>query len=197
MSQFGEDVIVGHLFSEQASGFYVDVGAFDPFNLSNTYNLYRRGWRGINIEPVPAQLARFNRHRPRDINLALSIGEEIGTAEFVVNRGFSSFADTYVPSPDGDQGTRISVPVRPLGDVLAEHVPSGTRIDLLDVDCEGSDATVLQSNDWERFRPRVVLAERLDRSDSPEKDPFPILRSHGYELHCLLHLTGVFVAEDF
>ena len=197
MSQFGEDLVLADLFAERPDGFYVDVGAFDPFNLSNTYNLYRRGWRGINLEPVPAHLARFERYRPRDVNLPFAVGDTEGTAEFVVNRGFSSFAGTYRPSPDEDPGTPIQVRVRRLDDVLGEHVPAGVRIDLLDVDCEGADAAVLRSNDWERHRPRVVLAERLARSEGGVDDPFVLLESLGYELRFVLHHTGVFLAPDF
>ena len=50
-SQFGEDLWLADYFSDKRDGFYVDVGAFDPANVSNTLLLYRRGWRGINIEP--------------------------------------------------------------------------------------------------------------------------------------------------
>lgn len=197
MSQFGEDLVLADLFGERSDGYYVDVGAFDPYNLSNTYNLYRRGWRGINLEPVPAHLERFDRFRPGDVNLAVAIGETEGFADFVVNRGFSSFAGTYRPSPDGDPGSRTRVPVRPLADVLDEHLPAGRHIDLLDVDCEGADLTVLRSNDWDRHRPSIVLAERLIDAADERDDPFGFLEAHGYRLHCLLHLTGVFLAPEF
>ena len=53
----------------------------------------------------------------------------------------------------------VEVPVRPLAEILAEHVPPGTTIDLMTVDVEGRDLEVLQSNDWAMFRPRVILAE--------------------------------------
>src|SRR6478752_2964499 len=53
MSQFGEDAVLAQLFHDQDQGLYVDVGALEPFNGSNTYALSQRGWRGINIEPQP------------------------------------------------------------------------------------------------------------------------------------------------
>ena len=50
-SQFGEDKILNELIPNKfTNGFYVDVGCFHPKKYSNTYILFRRGWRGINID---------------------------------------------------------------------------------------------------------------------------------------------------
>jgi hypothetical protein len=65
-----------------------------------------------------------------------------------------------------------NVPVRRLDDVLAEHLPHGQSIDFLSIDVEGMDLRVLKSNDWVRFRPRVLLVEAHKRSVSgAEADP--------------------------
>jgi hypothetical protein len=55
-------------------GFYIDVGAHHPFRYSNTHMLYRRGWRGINIDPIPGAKIAFDRFRPGDINLEMGVG---------------------------------------------------------------------------------------------------------------------------
>lgn len=197
MSQFAEDLILAQLFAGQDDGFYVDVGALHPDLLSNTHNLYRRGWHGINLEPVPEHLALFEQFRPRDRNLGCAIGARSGTARFVVDAGFSSFEDRFHADTGGRTTRVIEVPVRTLAEVLDDHLPADQQIDLLDVDCEGADAIVLASNDWDRYRPRVVLAERLPESTDSGEDPFPILEAQGYRLHCLLHLTGVFLRSDW
>ncbi|HZY84782.1 MAG TPA: hypothetical protein VFE78_08120, partial [Gemmataceae bacterium] len=49
-AQNGEDVLLGRLFGGQPDGFYVDVGASDPTDLSLTRHFYERGWRGVNVE---------------------------------------------------------------------------------------------------------------------------------------------------
>ncbi|MGH7941367.1 MAG: hypothetical protein ACREFR_09875, partial [Limisphaerales bacterium] len=66
--QFGEDAVLQNIFRQQAwrkaskekagkikssPGFYVDIGAFAPFQHSNTYWFYRRGWKGINVDATP------------------------------------------------------------------------------------------------------------------------------------------------
>jgi len=50
-SQNEEDTILEKYLSEP-TGYYVDVGAFHPFEGSNTHRLYERGWAGIIIEPM-------------------------------------------------------------------------------------------------------------------------------------------------
>ena len=69
-----EDVILNRLFQNKPSGFYIDIGAHDPTELSVTKHFYDLGWRGINIEPIPGSLEKFKQQRPGDINLNLAIG---------------------------------------------------------------------------------------------------------------------------
>jgi FkbM family methyltransferase len=173
-SQFGEDFWLADYFAGIEDGFYVDVGAYDPFNASNTLLLYRRGWRGINIEPDPAGLARLRRFRPRDTNLGVAISNATGEATFVLDGSFSTIDRSGLAPRNGAK--KIVVHTRRLEEVLAERADG--HIDLLDVDCEGLDLTVLQSNDWRRFRPTVVLAES---HDDPPSALNSFMASVGYE----------------
>jgi FkbM family methyltransferase len=173
-------------FADDPEGFYVDVGAYDPFNASNTLLLYRRGWHGINIEPDPNALSRLRRFRARDTNLGIAISEENGVVHFLLDGSFSR-VDTSVDAPSHGI-TRIVVPSRRLEDVLSE-VASGLEIDLLDVDCEGHDLSVLRSNDWQRFRPRLILAEsHLD----PPVDLETFMSEVGYQRVARFTLTYAF-----
>ena len=56
------------------------------------------------------------------------------------------------------------MPIVPLSEILKEYLPQGQKIDFLTVDVEGFDLDVLQSNDWQKYRPSVVLAETLGLS---------------------------------
>jgi hypothetical protein len=55
-----------------------------------------------------------------------------------------------------------TIATRTLASVLAEYLPDGQRVNFLSIDTEGSDLLVLQSNDWSRFRPEIVIAEDLN-----------------------------------
>jgi len=52
----------------------------------------------------------------------------------------------------------------PLKEVLSRYVPQGTQIDFLSVDVEGMELQVLQSNDWNQYRPKIALIEQLTTS---------------------------------
>lgn len=175
-SQEGEDRILWRYLNYQTSGFYVDVGAHHPFRFSNTCLLKKAGWQGINIDAMPGSMGPFRKHRPDDVNLEIGISETPGTAAFYVFK--ESALNTFSQEvADGHARNNypwdhvVEVPILPLRDVLQEHRPAGT-IDLLTVDAEGHDLSVLQSNDWQRFRPKIVLAESLGRSiDDLAADP--------------------------
>src|SRR5215831_3973844 len=73
-----EDVMLWRALKHIDKGFYIDVGANDPDKDSVTKAFYERGWRGINVEPVPQWFERLEKARPRDLNLQLALGAEPG-----------------------------------------------------------------------------------------------------------------------
>jgi len=186
-SQAGEDLLLLDLL-ELASdrGFYVDVGAFHPRFGSNTYALYRRGWRGINIDARPGSMAQFRRDRPRDTNLEFGVGTNVARSEFF------EFVEDELSTLDEERASaligtghvllrKIEIDLRPLANVLTDfHV--SPNFELLSVDCEGRDLDVLRSNDWRRFRPKTIIAECAD-GDLHEGLHSPVaelLRLEGY-----------------
>ena len=66
------------------------------------------------------------------------------------------------------------------------------------MDVEGLDLKVLASNDWEKYRPKVVLVEILDASlNKLEKDPvYSYMVTQGYTLFAKLVHTCIFKIEE-
>src|ERR1035438_9594345 len=81
-SQYNEDLILLSLLRDTSEGFYVDVGANYPEIDSVTNIFYKRGWRGINIEPIESLFNQLNKSRPNDINLHCGVGSKSGKAIF-------------------------------------------------------------------------------------------------------------------
>ena len=67
-SQQGEDIIIQNYFENKFDGFFIDIGAYHPIKYSNTFALYLKGWKGINIEPNPDNIPLFQNIRRRDID---------------------------------------------------------------------------------------------------------------------------------
>jgi FkbM family methyltransferase len=189
-AQEGEDLVLKRALEGRATGFYVDVGAHHPMRFSNTFVFYEAGWRGINIDATPGSMEPFRRERPRDINVEVGIADRAGTLKYFTfeEPALCTFSEELARIRQFEHGCKlkeiIEVRTERLGDVLARHLPPGTAIDFLTVDVEGWDLVVLQSNDWQRFRPHIVVAEALDStletiSDTPL---VRFLREQGYQL---------------
>jgi FkbM family methyltransferase len=160
-----EDVVLARVFHNQSTGYYIDVGAWDPTIESVTKHFYDRGWRGINIEPIPTQHALFVRDRPEDINLCTLVGAEPGFVPFHVwhGTGLSAIHEHFEPSRLEASGYRRETTVAPmmtLKDITTIHC-SNKVIDFLKIDVEGYERHVLEGIDWNTCRPRVILLEAI------------------------------------
>lgn len=206
-SQYGEDAHVrSHFrnkhwskqggFRPMQKGFYVDVGCCHPIRLSNTLWFYKAGWRGINIDPTPGVKELFDKWRKRDINLGLAVSNQNGRLTFYTEGGRNSVYNTASAEQARalvQQGliknlVEVQVPCATLASVLEKHLPPGTAIDFMSVDAEGHDLQVLQSNDWQRFRPEVLLVEAHTDTlaNLLDSELVRYITAQGYEIHAWL-----------
>lgn len=203
-AESGEDLLLALLIGpHQRRGFYVDVGAYHPKRMSNTYYFYRRGWQGINIEPRPGAKRLFDRYRPRDINLECGVAEQAGMRTYHLFdeaelNGFSrGVSESRIQSGRFHPLGQRETPVLPLRRILNERLPAGTRIDFLSVDAEDLDLEVLLSNDWSTYRPRFVLVEiKVSLEEIPNSEIYSLLKDQGYRLQGKTLKTAVFDCAD-
>ncbi len=167
-SQEGEDLILDRVFDQDTSGFYIDIGAHHPVRFSNTYLFYKRHWRGVCIDPSHDAIVQFKKIRPNDIALELGVSDQESELTYYMfdEPALNTFSETLAYQREQQTsykriGTRV-VAVRPLNKILDEVLLPGTEIDFMTIDVEGLDYQVLESNDWSKYRPRIVLAEALD-----------------------------------
>ena len=152
-------------------GTFVELGAFDGLTQSNTRHLESRGWRGLLIEPVPAafEACRENRPLATVVNCACVAADDTRPSVPMAAAGLMSLVRGSRPEAEEEEWleraeslqalTRdeIEVPARTLQSVLDEA--GMTRIDLLSLDVEGGETTVLQGLDFTRTRPRWIVCE--------------------------------------
>ncbi|WP_428376424.1 FkbM family methyltransferase [Lichenicoccus sp.] len=173
-----EDVLLHRVFGGQETGFYVDVGAYDPVDGSVTKAFYDKGWTGINVEPgsVFVELAAA---RPGDVNLCMAIIDRPGEVAFCedeADRGTSR----VVMNESGDSAARM-VPCDTLQAIVDAH-SHGRPVDFVKVDAEGAESLIVHSTDWRRLRPRVLVLEatRPWSSMLANQDWEPVLLQQGY-----------------
>lgn len=203
-AQAGEDVIVnnilGHLKVEEKT--YLDIGAYDPVYLSNTYLFYKQGHRGVLVEPNVTMCAKLRAVRPRDTVLEAGIGiGKPGVADYYVmsEPSWSTFdraeAEHRVKATEGKTTIKEvrKMPLLDVNDVIAEHFRGGAPA-FVSIDVEGWEFRILNSIDFKRFRPKVLCIETLALGDNRtiHKIP-PLMKARGYVARGASFVNTIFV----
>jgi len=185
-SQAGEDIAVAkmlkHRILDKARGSYVDIGCGLPFQISNTFLYYCFGWRGLCVDANQDHAPHWAQHRPNDTFVCSAVGDVEGsTLLFKHTSSNWGMATIGATPPDGSYHAGVPVSVRRLDNLFAEHLPDD-HIDFMTIDVEGAELGVLNSNDWNRWRPEVILMEcHAFNLETPFDAPtVRFLRDHGY-----------------
>lgn len=185
----GEDRLLEGLLKPRIGyrGFYVDVGSNHPTFLSNTFGLYRKGWRGICIDANEALIKKHRRLRPRDCAVAALVSSSRSVRQFyaVENDVFSttSLQNIAAIEAEGLAYTVEEKVTETLTDILyACQAPA--IFDLLSVDVEEHDFEVLKGMDFQVFRPKLIVAEdETFRIEDPlQNNIYNLLVEQGYRL---------------
>ncbi len=204
-AQSGEDLIADLELGKRQRGFYVDIGAFHPKLFSNTYLFYKRGWRGICVDPNPEMEELFAKARPEDKFLNMGVGEKEEVKEYYMfdDSAANTFSFEQAEKNEKEAGREMidkrMVAVLPLATIFEKYLPSpDLKIDLLSVDAEGMDEEVLKSNDWKKFKPEVVICEDLafDFREWKKSGVAKLLDSVGYTLVAKTPYSLVFKIGD-
>ena len=156
-------------------GFFIEAGANDGYQQSNTYFLEKRlGWRGVLVEGIPELFAKCKSLRTRSMtfNCALvspAFPHPTITMHFA---GLMSVVEGSLKSSKAQDehlhaglevqrlaaAYSVEVPARTLESIL-EGIPEARNIDFFSLDVEGHELEVLKGLNLSRFRPRYLLVE--------------------------------------
>jgi FkbM family methyltransferase len=195
-----EDVMLYRALRDVKRGFYVDVGANSPDQHSVTRAFYERGWRGINIEPVPAFHEQLVAARPDDINLAVAIGDRAGLINFydVPDTGLST-VDPEVARQHRLSGYPIierQVPVETLDQVFATQ--GVDLVHFLKIDVEGHEIAVLRGLSLRDVRPWIIVVEATAplSQDQNHSNWDKLLTGRGYGFVYFDGLNRYYLADE-
>jgi FkbM family methyltransferase len=205
-SQCGQDLIVAFVFEELGilHPSYLDLGAYHPRRLSNTFLFYRGGSSGTCVEPNPKLLDAIRKARPRDLCVQAGIGTD-GAREvdyYVMSMDtLNTFSKEEAESIARHGRTQIKgvlkIPVLSLPDLFARYhlaVP-----DFVSIDIEGQELPVLQSFPWTLGRPTVLCIETLtyteDKTERKQSATIEWVRGRGYLYYADTYVNSIFVDE--
>jgi FkbM family methyltransferase len=192
----GIDVGTDEVTDPILMGLYLDAGAFDPLDISNTLIFYKRGWRGINIDFSEAKIERFRKLRPDDHNVVACLSDAI--REVQVAHYPAPYTDRIIPAGISDHESSLgekpistcSTLTTTLSDIIAASPFKPEEITYINIDCEGHDLEVLRGLDLNRCRPRVITIEGWTSEERRMQSEF--LERFGYRLNAFNGLTSLF-----
>lgn len=164
-SQFKQDQYLQQLFfKNKRSGTFVEVGAADGIQCSNTLFFERNlGWRGMCIEPSPEPFKKLRKNR-KSICVNRAISDKAGNAQFVVSGLLSGLREPMDPRHvERIKHTykknlhTITVQCCRLDELMKQH--NIKHVDYLSLDVEGGEMNVLRSINWDEVTIDVLSVE--------------------------------------
>ena len=166
-SQCGEDLFIYNFFKNKNYGTYLDIGAFNPIKYSNTLLLYKKGWKGINIDLNQTSIDLFNIFRPRDKNICAAISNKEEKVRVSMENLFSplntiSLKRSKKLSQNNIKKNLYYVKTKKINNIVKN------KFDFLNIDIEGLDFKVLKSIKLDFYKPKLICIEVLDKKINQE-----------------------------
>ncbi len=183
-SMDGEDLIISDYFKKKSNGIYIDVGCYHPIHRNNTFLLYKKGWRGINIDIHNFSIELFKFLRPDDLNYNFAVSDKNEKIKMYFQKELSQIStieNTQAKKAFQGKIKEKIIQSYTLNEVMRFSKLEDKKIDFLDVDVEGADFKVLQGLSFEKFKPEVICVEIHDKNIKESKT-FKLLRDYKYDL---------------
>ncbi len=199
----GEDVFINKIFKKK-NGFYVDIGALHPINGSLTYNLYKKGWHGVNFDLLETNIRLFKFFRKRDTSHAIALSSKSGYIDsYIFNAGSGlntlnkNWADKWSKLINKDYSIE-KIEKKTLNEAINQfNIPKD--FDFLNIDVEGHEIEVLRGINFKDIRPKIISIEiHVDKTeDIFTTKVFKFLKKQKYELISQYFHTSFFKRKNF
>ena len=188
--EFGEDILINRFFRKKNYGFYVDIGCYHPIKGSLTYYLYKKGWRGLNVDLSKVSIDLFKLARPKDYNIHAAVADFDGETHFFEN-GVINQQNTL--ENNGANLKKIKIIAFKLQTLLEKL--NIKHIDFLNVDVEGSDYKVISSLNLNKIRPKMICIEenRYDIKDIINDAIQSFMNSNDYFLFSRIGVSSIYI----
>ena len=168
-TQFGEDKYIINFFPKNYKGKYLDLGCYHPTKHNNTYLMYKRGWRGINIDLNPLSIDLFKYHRPKDINLNTGVSsketkkklyfiDELNTQNTLDENQLIFLKKHH--NIDKKEIKRKIIKTKKLMSILDKY--KFYKLDFMNLDIEGHELEVLKSINFKKIKIKYMCIEMIN-----------------------------------
>lgn len=183
--QLYQDLIVQMYLGWKTNGYFVEFGATNGDDISNTYLLEKEfGWSGILAEPAKHWHTQLSQNRNCNIEhccVGQTSGDKVIFHESIL-RPDASAIEKYI-TPDltqmiGENSHKYEVETISLNDLLKKH-NAPKDIDYISLDTEGNEIEILQSFDFSQYKVKFFTVEHNEKEHN-RKQIYDLLTSNGY-----------------
>jgi len=189
--QVNQAAEVDDLFKKKTNGFFIEAGAFNGEYLSNTLFLEtERNWTGLLVEPNKDAYQGLLRKQRKawSINCCLSIHKYPEMMKFDAADVFGGVVAEDVKQPKAILKMRNKIPSKIRKSYQLQCLPlfsillalGNPQVDLMSLDVEGVELSVLKTLPWEKVNIKALLIEVVH---SNHKAVTTLLQSKGYSLY--------------
>lgn len=203
-SQVGQDkYIYENFFKDKKNGFFLDIGAHDGIDKSNSYFFEKYlDWSGICVEPIPDVFDRLRQNR-KCICVNAGISNRNGSAVFWKIEGYSEMLSGLEENYNEQHKQRITKEIATYGgkreEIMMEILDINTllhknnidHIDYCTIDVEGSEEKILSVLDPKAIEISTLTVENNYDNESLRK----LMKSKGYKLHSKVDFDDVYVRK--
>ncbi len=165
-SQYGQDFFIWtHYLKNQPKGRFIDIGANKPDINNNSFFLEKQGWKGIAIDPLKRFIKQWKDLRDTKLILgAVSSNEQKEVfVEIFDKQGWEHALSGFKQHLREEDltifdHTEYTINAQPLHHYLADDKTA----DVLLIDVEGAEMSVLKGIDLDLLSPRFILIENDD-----------------------------------
>ena len=159
------DLVIDRMFANIDKGIYVDVGCNHPIKFNNTYLLYRRGWRGINIDFDSKSIKEFKKYRPKDYNVEKIVSNDEEMKDIYIyheRSAINTLSKDLVNYRKNKPKEIAKGRSTTLGKIIDESPFKGKKINLISIDIENHEYEVLKDFDFGKYKIDVIVTEWTD-----------------------------------
>ena len=205
-SQLKEDEYISSYFKEGYKGRFVDLGCFHPTRHNNTFKLYKKGWRGINIDLNKTTIDLFNAIRPEDINICAALSNKKGYTNMYYLGDFSvhntiqknNLHLLYKHFSINKKDIRIKkIKTEIIDDILKKY--KFFNFDFMSVDIEGEEIKVLKTLNLNKYNIKYICVEIFNHNKKSKENNLKVikyLKKNGYFLKDKTAINYIFKKKN-
>ena len=164
------DLIIGRLFSNFNCGIYLDIGCNHPIKYNNTYLLYKKGWKGINVDLDSESIKQFNLMRKNDHNvnaLVTSKDNEEKDLYFYHKRSAINTISKVLAEKRENKPKKIKkLKGVSINTIINDSPFQNKKINLLSIDIENYEFEALKEFNFAKYNIDVIVSEVTDIDSS-------------------------------